>query len=110
MTARGVIDIIRRHGAHLEINAAGKLEIVGVVPESVFVLARDRLGDLKALVREQSPDLTASDAVISAARLLRNGKWNYAPMCCDFHVGRTRDECRRCGAGFAAHMRSGRGR
>jgi len=109
MTARGVIDVLRRHGAHLEINAAGKLELVGRVPDDVFELTRDRAGDLKALLREMSAG-SASDAVIAAARLLRDGKWGYSPMSCDFHVGRAREDCRRCGAGFASHARTGRGR
>ena len=112
MTALQILAAIRRLGGDLRISEMGKLQVVGrdCVPDDLVEAARGRAADLKAIVREHLSTGSASDAVIAAARLLRDGKWGYSPMSCDFHVGRAREDCRRCGAGFASHARTGRGR
>ena len=39
-----------------------------------------------------------TDAVIEAARILREGKWPQTAPACAFHAGRPDEVCRRCGA------------
>jgi hypothetical protein len=71
--------------------------------------ARDRIRPaLVAHKRELLRYLTAqcineANAVARAARLLRECRWDPIAPPCDFHIGRPREICRRCGAPLAEH-------
>jgi hypothetical protein len=47
--------------------------------------------------------LNEADAIVSAARLLRECKFLAQPPVCGFLIGRPGEECRRCGASWREH-------
>ena len=59
-------------------------------------------GDVIALLRERSPEC-ATNAVLFAQALLRQGRFAPAPPPCAYHCGTPNEQCLRCGASFAEH-------
>lgn len=105
MTATEIVKRVRAHGGDIELLPDGhRLVLVHrrSIPDDLAAMARLRAADLRALLAEQSA-ATATDTVLAAQRLLRDGLWPATPGVCDFLIGRNGEDCKRCRASWYEH-------
>lgn len=105
MTASEVLrEVMDRH---LRLSANGERLTVEGDLQAIEDLRSELLAnknELLAILREREPVPTATDAVLSAAALLRGGKWAPEAAPCAFFIGTSIEpKCRRCGGTWAQH-------
>jgi hypothetical protein len=103
VSARDLVDEAERRGARFRV-VGDRLE---ATPANVFDTKLDcAIGEQKAqiiaLLREREGGC-ATDAVVFAQALLRQGRFSSEPAPCAYHCGRPHERCKRCGAPFVEH-------
>ena len=104
MTASEIVRKVRESGGDVGLLPDGRVALLrrSRIPDALATIARDRVADLRALVAEMHAG-TASDAVLSAQAILRQGRFPREEPPCRYHTGLPRERCRRCGAPLAPH-------
>ena len=102
VSAHELVDEAERRGARFRAGV-GRLE---ATPASVFDARLDRAiaeqkAEIIALLHERGA--CATDAVLFAQALLRQGRFPPEPAPCAYHCGHTRERCRRCRAAWREH-------
>lgn len=84
-----------------EIEYRGRLAAI----EAIMPDLRANASTIAALLRERASVPCASDAVIAAQTLLRNGRWALQVGPCAFFTGVPASKCLRCGVAWIDHFR-----
>jgi hypothetical protein len=104
VTASEIVRKVRESGGDVGLLPDGRVALLrrSRIPDTLAALARDRVADLRAFVAEMRPG-SASDAVLSAMRLLRDCRFPPEPPVCAFFCGHPHERCHRCGASCPQH-------
>jgi hypothetical protein len=108
VTAQEIIDRVREVGGNIELLPDRRrfaLVHRSRIPDDLAAIAKHHAGDVRALLTEFTVQ-TATDAVLTAQRLLREARFPPEPAPCAYHCGHPRERCKRCGASFAEHCAS----
>jgi hypothetical protein len=109
VTAAEVLDRAEQTGVTLERREGGRLgyrgPAIAVVPLLSELAAHQ--AELLALLREREPEACATDAVLFAQALLRQGRFPSESAPCVYHCGHTGERCKRCGASWVEHHPAG---
>jgi hypothetical protein len=104
VTASEIVRQVRESGGDVGLLPDGRIALLrrSRIPDALAAIARGHVADLRAFVAETRPG-TASDAVLTAQRLLREGRFLHQRAPCAFHCGDADQSCERCGAPWDEH-------
>ena len=100
MTPSAIIDELVRRGASANVLDDGRLRVApaSVLDDVLLGELRTHREELRAFLAERQ------HAVMSAQRLLRECRWVREPPVCDYLIGDSGEDCKRCGASWLEHF------
>ena len=105
MNAADLVRHVHDAGANLRLGGPTGIELVRyrrIDAETIDAIRAHR-DSVRAFLAEQDA-ATATDAVLAAQRLLREGRWPQIERDrCGFDIGYSGEDCKRCGASVAEH-------
>lgn len=116
MTAGVLLDRLSRAGVSVTLDGADlvlrpRRLVDGATIDKVRAHKAEVIRELRQ--RDQQPvgiSPTPADAIVEAARLLREGRWPVTSPVCGFSIGHPGERCERCGASWHEHLQSKTGK
>lgn len=103
LTARELLAEAERGGTRFRV-VGDRLEATPKLADrDLYVAIGEHKAEIVALLRERDEGC-ATDAVLFAQALLRQGRFVRETPPCAYHCADPHERCRRCGATFAAHL------
>jgi hypothetical protein len=103
VSARSLLAEAERRGSRFRI-IGDRLEAAPrLADRSLYAAIGEHKAEIVALLRERQLVSCATDAVLFAQALLRQGRFMREPAPCAYHCGHAGERCRRCGAPLPGH-------